>query len=308
MSRYSEGYWLEDQKEDSNQDKVFALRPDLNVKEPTSLVVEPLSVKGNLLSREIQDSLSSEISALAHNERTNTDIYQVLKRVQRLGELYEVCSSGSKQAEAAKPLVKEASHEALTDFAHVDEELVKLICKHCFSDNDTFVTFFQGALEALKNLPALGLSAISLPRAFSELNSPAKGKAAEKLLIAMDPESKNLPLTTNVVLEDAVVHGSLPLALSAVQSLLRASRADVLTSTLQKYMSFTPPPREVTDEEKKLNAILNALREKEGGEKNKTQSTIQPVPTYLASWSRRTRRQQIIWPVQLSFWRKSNAM
>ena len=199
------------------------MRPDLKSAAPAELTIEPLAHEGELLSASIRSKITSEIAACAHNEASNRAIYQLLKRVTRLGEIYaKATKSEGHDNKNENESDNAANNKIFNSFAQVDDELVDLICKQCFNDPAATVAFFQKALNSLTELPILGLTSNhGLPPAFKQLSyAGAVDSAAFKLLTSISNDSKAAALLSNVVLESALVRGSLVSALSTVDKLL----------------------------------------------------------------------------------------
>jgi hypothetical protein len=259
--------WLEDQKEDVKDDKKFALRADLKVKEPTVFLIEPLQDSSkSLLSADVKAAISAEIASLAHHESSNKEIYQVLKRVIRLGDNYEQFAAGN-EASSDSVGAAEVPSEQLDAFTQIENALTSKICQQVFSSDASIVTFFQDALNVMAPLPALALTSTVLPGAFSYLAAmSAVSQTAKSLLVNASHEAKSLSVISNVVLESAIARGSLSDVLAVLSKMAHANDVEVLKSTVQKYTRLTLPDRQITERDSKLASILKALREKEGKE------------------------------------------
>jgi len=121
MRAAQESLWLEDQKQDAKDDKKFLLRTDLDLKACADFAIDPLSGSDALLTPSVRDTIATEVALLAHNQSSNQEVYQLLKRISRLGELYQSRpkATGKQSAGAAN------STDQFADFERVFNHLVQ---------------------------------------------------------------------------------------------------------------------------------------------------------------------------------------
>ena len=254
---------------DDENDKLFELHPELKSRLPDKLTSEPLNVTDSvLLSPSIRDEITREIAEFAHNAHSNKEIYQLYKRVSRLGKIYSKTSDKAEVKNESKAY-KTTDTQLLSSFGQVDDKLISLICNQCFANPESIYDIFQESLDSLNKIPVLGLTSQSVSASSSHLGyARTVDRSALKLLTLAPSDAKTTPLLSNVVLESSLVRGSLTSALCSVKALLACDDAEILTSTVNKLQQYPLPYRLITKYEGRLANLLATLRKKEGEKPN----------------------------------------
>jgi len=265
MRSAQESLWLEDQKQDAKDDKKFILRTDLDVKSCAEFAFDPLSGSDALLlTPTVRDTVAKEVALLAHNQSSNQEVYQLLKRIARLGELYQ----SRPKASGKQSVIAASSTDQFADFEHVFNHVVQRasqavdIAANAPIDENTG-SLLNALSKALKALPPLSFN--SLPAVH-----PLKSAGGVVDLVALNAmntisdELKIAPIVASTVLDGALVRGSMSTALNACVKLLSVADADVDRAIITKLVDFPATARPVQPAELKLKEALQTLRVREG--------------------------------------------